>query len=209
VVFLDNPCNPTGRYLDQTTMADFLQRVPDSTLVAVDEAYAEYVESPTFKSCIGLVNQHPNLVVVRTLSKAYGLAGLRLGYGVSNPELIEQLERARPPFNINALTAELARMAVEDSAFLDACRTHNAAERTRLQNHPAIAPYCVAASEGNFFFLKVPAGSDVVGRLKERNVHVRAFPEYPDHVRVTIGTVEENEAFIEAFSEAIAAHTAA
>ncbi|WP_083237519.1 pyridoxal phosphate-dependent aminotransferase [Burkholderia singularis] len=135
VIFLDNPCNPTGRYLNEVTMRSLLQHIPESTLLVVDEAYVEYATSPDFKSCIGFVNQYPNLVVVRTLSKAYGLAGLRLGYGISNPMLIGQLERARPPFNINALTAELARMALEDADFIAACRSHNAAERKRCQQH--------------------------------------------------------------------------
>ncbi|MGP8437997.1 histidinol-phosphate transaminase [Paraburkholderia fungorum] len=206
VIFIDNPCNPTGRYLDRSAWVELLRQVPVSTLVVIDEAYAEYVTQADFESCIGLVDEYPNLVVVRTLSKAYGLAGLRLGYGVAGEGLIALLERARSPFNVNTLTSELARAALADTTFLEACRSHNAAERTRLEAHPAIAPYSVGVSHGNFIFLKLPRAAEIAEQLKARNIHVRGFAEYPDHLRVTIGTVNENQRFIDAFVEVSAHH---
>jgi len=209
VIFIDNPCNPTGRHLSKDAWAAFMREVPRSTLVVVDEAYAEYVTAPDFESAIRLVDQYPNLIVVRTLSKAYGLAGLRLGYGIAGEALIEQLERARPPFNVNALSCELAKAALADTSFLEACRSHNAAQRTRLETHPAIAPYRVSTSQGNFIFLKVPGAAGLANALRERHIHIRAFAEYPDHLRVTIGTVEENQRFLDAFAEANALHDAA
>lgn len=192
VVFIDNPCNPTGNFVDGTALSRMLERIPSSTLVVLDEAYAEYVTSPHFSSFASRVNDYPNLLVVKTLSKAYGLAGLRLGYGIGNPRLINWLERIRPPFSVNGIAASLATEAVKDQAFVQACREHNARQRQILLMEPTLAAMAVTDNCANFLFLSTPWAEEIAEGLLEAGIRVRQFCEHPGHLRITIGTPDEN-----------------
>src|SRR5690554_5177730 len=106
VVFVTNPNNPTGTWINKSELVEFLNKVPSNVLVLLDEAYFEYVQDPNYPDGLTLLNDYPNLVVARTFSKAYGLASLRVGYGVSNPEVADLLNRVRPPFNVNSRSEE-------------------------------------------------------------------------------------------------------
>ncbi|MBA2675453.1 histidinol-phosphate transaminase [Ramlibacter sp.] len=202
VLFIDNPCNPTGRYLPAAEVEALLRATPRSVLVVVDEAYAEYVTAPDYGSCTGLVGEFPNLLIVRTLSKAYGLAGLRVGYCIGSPAVLRMLERLRPPFSVNSFAAQVALAALADQRFVADCRTRNEAERRRIESHPRVAACLAAPGCANFVFLHSPHAARLHARLKEHGVHVLAFPDAPSYLRVTVGTREENQRFLDAFEAA-------
>ena len=199
VLFVDTPCNPTGRYLDAAAMDTMLAAVPSSTLVVVDEAYAEYVAEDDFRSAVSMIGRHPNVVVVRTFSKAYGLAGLRLGYCVADERVVEILERVRAPFSVNALMAAVAVEAVADQGFVETCVARKASERARLARHPDVARRLATASHANFVLLRMDDAGAIHHALESHDVHVRAFADDPRHLRVTVGTPEENDRFLQAF----------
>jgi histidinol-phosphate aminotransferase len=199
VLFVDTPCNPTGRYLDAPAMDALLAAAPSSTLVVVDEAYAEYVAEDDFRSAVSMIGRHPNVVVVRTFSKAYGLAGLRLGYCIADERVVEILERVRAPFGVNALMAAVAVEALADQGFVETCVARNASERARLERHPGVARLFATSSHANFVLLRTDGAGALHHALESHDVHVRAFADDPHHLRVTVGTPEENERFLEVF----------
>ena len=180
-------------------MDTMLAAVPSSTLVVVDEAYAEYVAEDDFRSAVSMIGRHPNVVVVRTFSKAYGLAGLRLGYCVADERVVEILERVRAPFSVNALMAAVAVEAVADQGFVETCVARNASERARLARHPDVARRLATASHANFVLLRMDDAGAIHHALESHDVHVRAFADDPRHLRVTVGTPEENDRFLQAF----------
>lgn len=201
VIFIANPNNPTGTWLSQTALQEFLQQVPPHVLVVLDEAYFEYVEEADYANGIELARQFDNLVVTRTFSKVYGLAGLRIGYGICHPGLADYLNRVRPPFNANSLALVAAEAALADDAHL---RDSIAMNRKGLQQ--LIAAFRVLKLEyipsvGNFISVHMPKnGREVFQALLRRGVIVRPVDNYemPDTLRITVGTEEENLKFIEA-----------
>ena len=132
LVYLANPNNPTGTWFGAQAFAEFLARVPERVIVVVDEAYAEFVDAPDYASALPLIARHPNLVVTRTFSKAYALAGLRVGFAVANPNLIAVMERVRESFNVNAPGLAAAEAALADGEHLQASVSGNAAQREVL-----------------------------------------------------------------------------
>jgi len=207
VVFIANPNNPTGTWLTKNELLSFLDRIPEEVLVVLDEAYFEYVEEPEYPNGVQLVASYPNLVVTRTFSKVYGLAGLRVGYGVSSAEIADYLNRVRPPFNTNQLALVAAEHALKDNEHLRKSIELNregmkqlvtAFEQRRIEYIPSV---------GNFISAKMPRpGKTVFDALLHEGVIVRPVDNYgmPDYLRVTIGTEEENNKFISALNKVLA-----
>ncbi len=201
VVFVANPNNPTGTWINARTLEQFLQRTPAHVVVVVDEAYAEYVDERDYPNTIPWVARFPNLVVARTFSKVHGLAGLRVGYGVSTPEMAELLNRVREPFNVNSLALAAAEAALSDDAHVSRSLAMNRNGMQQLVRAFDDMGLAYIPSVANFISVDVgrPAAG-VYEALLRQGVIVRPVANYgmPNHLRVTIGRSEENERFIEA-----------
>ncbi|MHB8550119.1 MAG: histidinol-phosphate transaminase [Acidiferrobacterales bacterium] len=208
LVFIANPNNPTGTWLERRALARFLKEIPDRVIVVLDEAYFEYVEQPDYPNGIGWISEHPNLVVARTFSKAYGLAGLRVGFGVSGAALADLLNRVRQPFNVNSLAQAGALAALEDSDHLERSRRINREGMRQLTEGFRRLGLDFIESVGNFVSVALPLpGREVYERLLRQGVIVRPVDNYgmPRHVRVTVGLPQENQRFLEALAQAIGA----
>ncbi|RUO40989.1 histidinol-phosphate transaminase [Pseudidiomarina aestuarii] len=201
MIFIANPNNPTGTFLTSEQLAAFIAKVPENVLVVLDEAYYEYVPESQRAPSIDWVQRYPNLVVSRTFSKAYGLAGLRAGFMVTHPDLADLMNRVRQPFNMNSLSLRAAEVALDDIAYLNESVAVNDAGMAQLvafcEKHEL--PYI--PSYGNFLTIEV--GSDAAGlyqKLLQHGVIVRPVAGYelPRHLRVSIGLKHENQAFIDA-----------
>ncbi len=211
LVFIANPNNPTGTRLDEARLRAFLARVPAHVAVLLDEAYTEYQAPGERVDALGLVDEFPQLVLARTFSKAYGLAGLRVGYAVAQPTMAELLNRARPVFNVNALAQAAAVAALSDSAFLDETFRVNREGMAQLEQAFDRLGLPRIPSSGNFIaadFSGHPLGAaQVFQRLLRAGFVVRPLAAYglPDHLRVTIGTAPQNRDFIAALEAVLAA----
>ncbi|MFP6625902.1 MAG: histidinol-phosphate transaminase [Deltaproteobacteria bacterium] len=203
VVFLANPNNPTGTTFGLAEWEDFLGGVPAGVVVAVDEAYAEYVDDPDYPDSLSYLDSHPGLLVMRTFSKIYGLAGLRIGYGVTSIEIASALQRLRQPFNVGSLAQEAALAALDDHAHLEASR-QLAAEGRRYyaQNFERLGLEYVP-SQANFVLVEVGDGDRVSSELLGLGVIVRPMQAYgmASKIRITFGTQSENRRCIEALAD--------
>ncbi len=212
LVFVANPNNPTGTWLPLEAIAAFLEAVPEETLVVVDEAYHEYLQDnpacPGYGSALSLVARHSNLVVTRTFSKAYGLAGLRIGYAVSSAAVAELLNRVRQPFNANLAALAAAEAALDDESHLRAARDVNEAGLAQLAAGLGALGLTFIPSPANFLSVDLgrPA-APVYDALLRRGIIVRPVGAYgmPRHLRVSVGRAEENAAFLEALAGVLAA----
>jgi histidinol-phosphate aminotransferase len=193
LVFIANPNNPTGTWIGREALRAFLDRVPAHAIVVVDEAYSEYVEEADYPDVIEWIGRYPNLVVTRTFSKIFGLAGLRVGYAVSRPEIAEILNRVRQAFNVNTLAQVAACAALRDQGHVAASREMNARGLRDLSAAVAELGLRHPPSVGNFLLLDLgrPARPVYEGLLQE-GVIVRPVANYdlPNHLRVTIGLPE-------------------
>lgn len=201
LVMLGHPNNPTGGYFTEAELRRLLAKVPEDAVVVLDEAYAEFVDAPDYRSGLKLLDAHPGLIVLRTFSKAYGLAGLRVGYGVAaRPELIAYISRLRAPFNVNRVALAAAVAALTDQAHLERHVAHVAVERRRVSGELAALGYSVVPSQGNFLLVKVAgSGAEVAEQLVRQGVAVRPMPApLTEYVRVTLGRTAENDRFIAA-----------
>ncbi len=205
LVFVANPNNPTGTFVDAGQMAGFLARVPRQVVVVLDEAYNEYLAPELRHPSIDWVGRFPNLLVSRSFSKAYGLAGLRVGYGVAQPELTDLLNRVRQPFNCNSLAQAAALAALADDAFVAHSVEINRAGMARLTAAFTAMGLRYLPSCGNFVLVHVGDGAGVYQKLLKRGVIVRPVANYglPQWLRVTIGLPAENDRFIAALGEAM------
>lgn len=195
LVYLANPNNPTGTWFGAQDFERFLARIPADTVVAVDEAYAEFVDAPDWASAIPLVARHPNLIVLRTFSKAHGLAGLRVGYGIAQPELVGWLERVRESFNVNLIGLAAAEASLEDPQYLAEGVRQNALERERLADALRARGLFVFPSQTNFLLARFDGdAARIDDALRERGVVLRPMGGYglPDCLRITVGTAEQN-----------------
>lgn len=208
VVFIANPNNPTGTWLDKAELHAFLTQVPADVIVVIDEAYTEYVQETAFPNALQWLEEFPNLVVTRTFSKIYGLAGLRVGYAVSNPAVADMLNRVRQPFNVNSLALAAAEAALDDDAFLQRSVTANTAGLQQwftacAENHWEYIP-----TVGNFITINCqrPAAPLYDALLRE-GVIVRPIGGYGmlQHLRITIGTEAQNNRCINALKKVLAA----
>lgn len=206
VLFLVNPNNPTGTYTSEKAFFQLMESVPPHVLVVVDEAYTEYIRGSDYPDTLKFLSHYPNLIIVRTFSKAYGLAGLRLGFSVSSPEIADMLNRARLPFNVNALAAKAAYLALMDQEHIAKSVLLNQRGMHYLEKQLQDLQLSFIPSAGNFVTIDVGDGPLIYQKLLHEGVIVRPLKAYamPSHIRVTIGTEEQNERFITALKKVIA-----
>ncbi|GAB2910529.1 histidinol-phosphate transaminase [Paraburkholderia jirisanensis] len=211
LVFIANPNNPTGTFIDGPTLDAFLAKVPSHVVVVLDEAYTEYLRPEHRYDSIEWVRRYPNLLVSRTLSKAYGLAGLRVGFSIAQPHLTDLLNRLRQPFNVNTLAQAAAVAALNDKAFLEKSAQLNAQGYRRLTEAFDKLGLEYVPSYGNFVLVRVGNDDDAGNRvnlgLLKQGVIVRPVGGYglPQWLRVSIGLPEENDAFLAALEKTLAA----
>ncbi|HEY3522008.1 MAG TPA: histidinol-phosphate transaminase [Rhodanobacteraceae bacterium] len=201
IVYLANPNNPTGTWFDDAALANFLATVPQDVLVVVDEAYHEYVDAPGVHTALRFADTHPNLIVTRTFSKAYGLAGLRVGYLVAHPSVVEIIERLRESFNVNGIALAGAEAALKDREHLARSREYNNAEREWLRGELEARGCRCLPSQTNFLMIDLRRDAAALERhLFERGVIVRPMGGYglPQTVRISIGSRAENERLLRA-----------
>jgi histidinol-phosphate aminotransferase len=206
LVFLANPNNPTGTSVGAEELARLLDRVPDRVIVVYDEAYREYVRRDDFPDAVSEIPRHPNLVVLRTFSKIYGLAGLRVGFAIGEKELIGLLERARHPFNVNSVAQAAALAALEDPQHVARARSVNAEGRERLEAGFRDLDLTYAPSDANFVLVRVgERASEIYEALLRRGVITRPMGAFGlnEHLRITVGLPAENERLLEALAETI------
>lgn len=207
LVFVANPNNPTGTFIEGDSIAAFLKKVPPHVVVVLDEAYTEYLAPELKYDSIAWVRQYPNLLVSRTLSKAYGLAGLRVGFAIAQPGLTDLLNRVRQPFNVNSLAQAAAVAALNDAEFLRKSAKVNADGYKQLTQAFDALGLEYVPSYGNFILFRAGnddgAGARVNLALLKQGVIVRPVGNYglPQWLRVSIGLPEENTAFIEALKK--------
>lgn len=208
LIFLTNPNNPTGTYLAEDDILQFLDKIPPTVLVLFDEAYVDFLEEPLRCDSIEIVRLHPNVMIARTFSKAYGLAGARVGFGIAQPGLLSMLNRVRHPFNVNDLSQVAALAALEDQDFVD---------KTLQINREGIALLSEAFDKmklpymglhANFITVKVGEhADDIVQYLLKKGIIVRKMRSYnlPEWIRVTVGTPQQNRRFLEVLGQALTA----
>lgn len=208
LVFIANPNNPTGTWLDEAALRGFMAKVPEDVVVVLDEAYCEYVQEPGYPDGVALLSDYPNLVVTRTFSKAYGLAGLRVGYGISHPQIADLLNRVRAPFNVSVPAMAAAVAAYRDTDYLQRSRELNSAGQRQLASAFAELGLSYIPSVGNFITVEMPGDAmPYYQALLQKGVIVRPIGVYgmPRHLRVSIGLEAENQRFISALKEVLAA----
>lgn len=207
LVFIANPNNPTGTFLVKDELEWFMSELPESVLCVLDEAYYEYVPADVAYSTVRWLERFPNLIISRTFSKAYGLAGLRIGYSLSSPTIADLLNRVRHPFNNNALALAAAECALADVDYLRRIVTANHAGMHQLTDALQALGLRWIPSAGNFVALDLGRPAlPVFEALLKKGVIVRPVANYemPDHLRVSIGTEEENQYLIQSLGEILA-----
>jgi histidinol-phosphate aminotransferase len=211
IIFIANPNNPTGTYNTKDEVMWMLKYLLEKKLypiVVFDEAYYEYAKVfNDYPDSISLRKLYPNIVILRTFSKVYGLAGLRVGFGIARKEIISDLDRVRPPFNVSVVAQYVAEKALDDEKHIEKSVSHVISEKEFLYSQLDKLNIEYIKSATNFILINVAPkkGYDVFLKLLEKGVIVRAMDEYnfPNHIRVTIGTREENFAFIKNFKQII------
>jgi histidinol-phosphate aminotransferase len=201
IVYLANPNNPTGTWFDDAALASFLEKVPRNVLVVADEAYHEYVDAPGLTTALAFAGKYPNLIVTRTFSKAYGLAGARVGYLIAHPSVVAVVERLRESFNVNNVALAGAAAALRDKAWLAKSRAFNRAEREWLREELLERGYRCLPSQTNFLLCALPRDASKLERhLFERGVIVRPMGGYglPRALRISVGSRAENRRLLKA-----------
>ena len=206
VVWIANPNNPTGTLLAAEALEAFVRGVPERVLVVVDEAYNEYLPPELKSDTVKWLRRHPNLVVTRTFSKAYGLAGLRVGYALAHASVADIMNRVRQPFNVNSLALAAATAALDDMEFVARSFAANLQGLRQLEAGVQRLGLDWIPSSGNFLTVRVGKANEVFRRLLKRGVIVRPVGggyQLPEHLRVTVGTAEENDKFLSALAAAV------
>lgn len=204
VVFMASPNNPTGTWLSNAALTGFLEQVPASTIVVLDQAYIEYQTVEPGPDVLALLGRFPNLIVTRTFSKIFGMAALRFGYGLSSAEVADYLNRVRAPFNVNTLSMHCAAAAIEDHEFIERSIASNDVERAALTRELEARGLACLPSQANFItFDCAREAKPVFEALLHEGVIVRALAGYdlPHHLRVTVGQAHENQRFLAAFDK--------
>ncbi|MGI9592429.1 MAG: histidinol-phosphate transaminase [Myxococcota bacterium] len=196
LLFVCNPNNPTGTSVGAEAFDRFMAGLPEDLVVAVDEAYVDFARRPDFPDALAWVARRPATIVLRTFSKIFGLAGLRIGYGVADPRLADYLQRARHPFNVNRLAEVAAAAALDDDAYIERVTESNASGVDYLTRELRALGMEVYPTDANF--LLVRAGAEIYEQLLPEGVIVRPMAGFglPDHVRVSVGLPEENERLV-------------
>ena len=205
MVFLANPNNPTGTIYRRDAWERFLAKVSSDVLLIVDEAYFEYVRDSEYPDSLRYHASRRPMLTLRTFSKLYGLAGLRIGYGVGTPELISLMQRVRQPFNVNAAAQWAALAALDDAEHVERSLEVNRRGIEYLEREFSRLGLEFVSTQANFILVRVGRGQEVFQGLLKQGVIVRPTVGYrfPEHVRVTVGTMEENQRFIGALKEVI------
>jgi len=205
IIFIANPNNPTGTYINKDKLTKFMDNIRDDILVVLDEAYFEFVNKPDYPDGLELFKKYNNLLILRTFSKIYGLAGLRLGYGIGNTDVIDYLNRVRQPFNVNLLAQEAALGALEDDEFVEKTQNLTYSSFDYLYGELDKMGLEYVPSVTNFFLIKVGKGKEVFQELLKKGTIVRPMDGYkmPEYIRINIGTQEENKKFINDLKEVI------
>ncbi len=206
IIFIANPNNPTGTLLTQTELKAFVTALPKTVLCVIDEAYFEYRKIAPEQDCIQWLNEFPNLIITRTFSKAYGLAGLRVGYCISHPIIADLLNRIRPPFNNNSLALVAATAALTDIEHLNASIAINQIGMQQLINAFKQLKLNWIPSAGNFICVDFQRPAAIIYQaLLQKGIIVRPVANYqlPNHLRISIGTEVENQKFIEALAQVL------
>lgn len=199
IIFVTNPNNPTGTYNSKSQLETFLAKVPEHIIVLLDEAYFEYVDKSDYPNGIDYLSEYPNLVVTRTFSKAYGLASLRVGYGVSSEQLADLMNRVRPPFNVDSFALAAAVASIKDESYVRQSKELNDQGMTQLMAGFEQLNVNWIPSVGNFICFEVPnRAMEIFNGLLAKGVIIRPVANYgmPDHLRVSIGTQQENQRFL-------------
>ena len=206
IVFVANPNNPTGTYSNRDAVERFLDALPPTVLAVLDEAYFDYVTKIDYPDGVALLSQYPNLIVVRTFSKAYGLAGLRVGYGIASKEIAEVLNRVRHPFNVNSLALVAAEAALGDETFLTESIQQNLEGLGQLGSGLDKLGLDWIPSVANFICARVgPDADQIYQAMLKQGVIVRPVANYglPEHLRISIGLESENARALAVLSEAL------
>src|SRR4051794_39002254 len=206
VIWIANPNNPTGTFAKADEIEAFLRRVPERVLVVLDEAYNEYLPRELRADSVKWVRRHPNLIITRTFSKAYGLAGLRVGYALAHPSVADIMNRVRQPFNVNSIALAAATAPPDDMEFVARSYAENLQGLRYLEEGAQRLGLDFIPSYGNFLTIRVGKAAEIYKRLLRRGVIVRPVGggyELPEHLRVTIGTPQENERFLAALTASL------
>jgi histidinol-phosphate aminotransferase len=203
LVYVCNPNNPTGTIVTRNEMAEFIPRVPATALILVDEAYYHFVEDPGYDTALGWIHEHPNVVVARTFSKVYGMAGMRLGYAVGAKETIARMRPHLLYSNANTAVLAAAETSLGDTEYVASCRQRINGTRKWLVDHLAKDGWQVVPSHTNFVMIDMTRDvRPIIATFRDRNIEVgRRFPSMSNFLRVTIGTRPEMESFLAAFRE--------
>jgi len=205
-IYLANPNNPTGSTFGGDEFGEFLAAVPDGVLVVLDEAYIHYAVSMGLRDSVEAYRKRKNLLILRTFSKVYGLAGLRIGYAIGRPELVAAMNKLRTPFNTSGVAQAAALAALDDKEHVARCIETNAVERKRLTEGLAKLGYRPVPSEANFVFITVgPEAQALSEELLHLGVIVRplGWMGFPEAMRISVGTAEENEKCLAAMAQAV------
>jgi histidinol-phosphate aminotransferase len=206
LIFVCNPNNPTGTMNGKKEMDELVSKAPPNSIVVIDEAYGDYVDSTDYPDSIRYVRDKKNVIVLRTFSKIYGIAGLRVGYAVSRPEIIKFLNLVRLPFSVNRLGQIAAIASLSDTGHVEKSRKNNSEGKGYLYKELDRLGVSYLKTEANFIFINLNSDADVAFmELMRRGVIVRPLTSFgmPGSLRVTIGTPEQNRKFISALSEII------
>jgi histidinol-phosphate aminotransferase len=204
VIFIANPNNPTGTMNSAAEVETLMNRVQENVLVAFDEAYFEYVERNDYPNTLKYVKEGRNVVVLRTFSKIYGLAGLRIGYGIADKKIVDLMNRVRQPFNCNSLAQAAARASLKDRGHVIRSQKTNSEGKKYLYSALKESGIDYVPTEGNFILINLnQPGYEVYQALLHKGVIVRPVAGYgfPNSIRVTIGTMEQNRRFVKALKE--------
>ncbi|HDK41113.1 MAG TPA: aminotransferase class I/II-fold pyridoxal phosphate-dependent enzyme, partial [Nitrospirae bacterium] len=201
IIFIANPNNPTGTMNTKAEMEAFMEKVPEGVLVAVDEAYYEYVSSPDYADSLKYFRQGKDILILRTFSKIYGLAGLRIGYGIANILIITEMDKVRQPFNVNAMAQSAARAALKDRAHVEKAKKINERGKKYLYKELRAMKIRYVPTEANFIYiiLEDDSASGLYEGMLKQGVIVR--PMGKREIRVTIGLPKENKRFIAVLKE--------
>jgi histidinol-phosphate aminotransferase len=203
MIFICNPNNPTGTCVDPSDLKEFIRKIPAHILIVLDEAYDEYMEQQYKQDSITLLMEHTNLVLLRTFSKIYGLAALRIGYGIMHPTVMEQLVKVKEVFNVNQIGQNAAIEALKDQSFVQDCAEKNLNERNYLSSRLSKHNFSFFPSQTNFLFIYNLG--DIEGlnaRLLQQGIVSRffPFPQYNGSMRLTLGTREDHKTLLDVFN---------
>lgn len=206
MVFICNPNNPTGTIVRQKELDQFIDKLPPGAIAVIDEAYREYVESSDYPDSIRYVQGKKNVIVTRSFSKIYGLAGLRLGYAIAKPELVKYLRLVRMPFSVNRLAQQAGIAALSDVHHIEASKKNNIEGKNYLYAELDKLGLQYLRTEANFIFINLKSDADrIFVDMMRKGVIIRPLSSFslPGAIRVTVGTMEQNKRFIRAFTEVL------